>query len=147
MQGNTCRPQRGTSRSTIRSAAFPEITRKATVRINCHTVRETNLGTTRMVPRKSRTNTPAVHNHDRRIAHHSPGLVGSITIIVGRRPTHVKELVEHRPHYQGLVDASKWGVEGVWFSGIASMIPIVWFLEWPQEIQHNFARPPKSQDN
>jgi len=58
--------------------------------------------------------------------------------LVGRRPTHVKELVEHRPQYQGFVDASKWGVGGVWFSGIASMIPIVWFLEWPQEIRDQF---------
>jgi hypothetical protein len=58
--------------------------------------------------------------------------------LVGRRPTHVKELVEHRPQYQGFVDASKWGVGGVWFSGIASMIPIVWFLKWPQEIWDQF---------
>jgi hypothetical protein len=58
--------------------------------------------------------------------------------LVGRRPTHVKELVEHRPQYQGFVDASKWGVGGVWFSRIASMIPIVWLLEWPQETQNQF---------
>jgi hypothetical protein len=58
--------------------------------------------------------------------------------LVGRRPTHVKELVEHQPQYQGFVDASKWGVGGVLFSRIASMIPIVWFLEWPQEIPDQF---------
>jgi hypothetical protein len=58
--------------------------------------------------------------------------------LVERRPTHVKELVEHRPQYQGFVDASKWGVGRVWSSGIASMIPIVWFLEWPQEIRDQF---------
>jgi hypothetical protein len=61
-------------------AAFPKATRTATVRINFHTVRETNLRTTKPVPCKSRKNTPAVHKHDRRIAQHSPGLVGSITI-------------------------------------------------------------------
>jgi hypothetical protein len=58
--------------------------------------------------------------------------------LVGWRPTHVKELVEHRPQYQGFVDASKWRAGRVWFSGIASMIPIVWFLEWPQEIWDQF---------
>jgi len=58
--------------------------------------------------------------------------------LVGRRPTHVRELVEHRPQYQGFVDASKWGVGGVWFSGIAGMIPIVWYLEWPQTIRDQF---------
>lgn len=58
--------------------------------------------------------------------------------LVGRRPTHVKELVEHRPQYQGFVDASKWGVGGVWFGGTSSMIPIVWFIEWPQEIRDQF---------
>jgi hypothetical protein len=33
--------------------------------------------------------------------------------LVGRHPTHVRELVKHPPVYQGFVDASKWGVGGV----------------------------------
>jgi hypothetical protein len=33
--------------------------------------------------------------------------------LVGRRPTHVTELAEHPPAYQGFVDASKWEVGGV----------------------------------
>jgi hypothetical protein len=53
-------------------------------------------------------------------------------------PTHVTELVEHPPAYQGFVDASKWGVGGVWFGGTKQLIPIVWFYEWPQTIMNQF---------
>ena len=58
--------------------------------------------------------------------------------LVGRRPTHVTELIEHPPSYQGFVDASKWGVGGVWFSGTKLVVPIVWFFEWPQDIRDQF---------
>ena len=58
--------------------------------------------------------------------------------LVGRRPTHVAELIEHPPAYQGFVDASKWGVGGVWFGGTKPLIPIVWFFEWPQDIRDQF---------
>ena len=51
------------------------------------------------------------------------------------RPTHVRELITHKPSYQGLVDASKWGVGGVWFSGKNNLPPFVWYLEWPQSIR------------
>jgi hypothetical protein len=56
---------------------------------------------------------------------------------LGQRPTHVKELVLHAASYQGFVDASKWGVGGVWFGGISHLSPIVWFWEWPPEVQNN----------
>jgi hypothetical protein len=49
--------------------------------------------------------------------------------LVGRRPTHVRVLVEHLTAYQGFVDASKWGVIGVWFGETKQLIPIVWFYE------------------
>jgi hypothetical protein len=58
--------------------------------------------------------------------------------LVGRRPTHVTELVKHPPAYQGFVDASKWGVGGVWFGGTKQLIPIVWFYKWPQTIRNQF---------
>jgi hypothetical protein len=58
--------------------------------------------------------------------------------LVGKRPTHVAELIEHPPSYQGFVDVSKWGVGGVWFSGTKQLIPIVWFYEWPQDIRDQF---------
>jgi hypothetical protein len=57
---------------------------------------------------------------------------------VGRRPIHVRELVEHLPAYQGFVDVSKWGVGGVWFGGTKQIIPIVWFYELPQTIRNQF---------
>jgi hypothetical protein len=52
------------------------------------------------------------------------------------QPTHVKELIEHTPSYRELVDASKWGVGGVWFSRFENIEPIVWFEEWPQAIRN-----------
>jgi hypothetical protein len=58
--------------------------------------------------------------------------------LVGRRPTHVTELVEHPPAYQGFVDASKWGAGGVCSGGTKQLIPIVWFYEWPQTIRDQF---------
>jgi hypothetical protein len=47
-------------------------------------------------------------------------------------------MAEHPPSYQGFVDASKWGVRGVWFSGTKQLIPIMWFYEWPQAIRDQF---------
>ena len=52
------------------------------------------------------------------------------------RPTHVNELVERTPAYRGFVDAAKWGVGGVWFSGSCHLKPFVWFLPWPQDVQN-----------
>jgi len=51
------------------------------------------------------------------------------------RPTHVKELVEHTPTFRGFVDASKWGVGGVWFGGTLPLQPTVWFTPWPDTIR------------
>jgi hypothetical protein len=58
--------------------------------------------------------------------------------LVRCRPTHVTELAEHPPAYQGFMDASKWGVGGVWFGGTKQLITIVWFYEWPQTIRNQF---------
>jgi hypothetical protein len=58
--------------------------------------------------------------------------------LAGKRPTHVAELIEHPPSYQGFVDAPRWGAGGVWFSGTKQLIPIVWFYEWPQDIRDQF---------
>ena len=56
--------------------------------------------------------------------------------LMATRPTHVKELVEHKPSYQGLVDASKWGVGGVWFGGTNPLEPFVWYIPWPDDIRN-----------
>ena len=51
-------------------------------------------------------------------------------------PSHVNELVRHKdPAYQGFVDASKWGVGGVWFGGTKELPPFVWFHEWDDDIR------------
>ena len=55
--------------------------------------------------------------------------------LLGKRPTFCQQLVPTRPTYQGFVDASKWGVGGVWFSGTELLQPIVWFQKWPEHIQ------------
>ena len=58
--------------------------------------------------------------------------------MLSERPTHVRELIEHSPGFRGFVDASKWGVGGVWFSGNQNITPIVWFLQWPPVITQQF---------
>ena len=49
--------------------------------------------------------------------------------------THVNKLVEHKPYYQGLIDASKWGVGGVWFRGTQPLKPFIWYTSWPDDIR------------
>ena len=56
--------------------------------------------------------------------------------LIGSRPTFCQELVPTKPVYQGFVDACKWGVGGVWFSGTEPLQPIVWFQKWPEHIQN-----------
>lgn len=52
------------------------------------------------------------------------------------RPSHVRELIKQtKPAFQGLVDASKWGVGGVWFRGTKKLEPFVWFFEWPDAVR------------
>jgi hypothetical protein len=59
----------------------------------------------------------------------------ALLYLMRSRPSHVKELIMHKTAtYQGLVDAAKFGVGGVWFSGTKNLAPFVWFYEWPEEI-------------
>jgi hypothetical protein len=51
------------------------------------------------------------------------------------RPTHVRELVPALPAYIGFCDACKRGAGGVWMSGSKNIQPVVWRLEWPDDIQ------------
>ena len=51
------------------------------------------------------------------------------------RPLHVWELTMNKEAaYRGLVDASKWGVRGVWFSGTKRLQPFVWFQRWSRAV-------------
>ena len=48
------------------------------------------------------------------------------------RLSHVNEQTcMNKAVYQGLMDASKWGVVGVWFKGTKDIEPFVWFYKWP----------------
>ena len=56
--------------------------------------------------------------------------------LMRQRPSHVNELTKRDTNaYRGFVDASKWGVGGVWFAGTKPLAPFVWFVEWPTDIQ------------
>jgi hypothetical protein len=41
------------------------------------------------------------------------------------------------PGYIGHCDASKLGAGGVWLSGTRTLSPIVWRVEWPEDIRNN----------
>jgi len=57
--------------------------------------------------------------------------------LVGKWPTHLKQLVADEPGYIGYCDASKKGAGGVWFCGTgrSDLEPTVWRVAWPKEIQ------------
>ena len=60
----------------------------------------------------------------------------ALLALMESRPSHVKELTRrNKAAYQGFVDASNWGVGGVWFKGTKSIAPFVWFYKWPQSIR------------
>ena len=55
--------------------------------------------------------------------------------IISTRPTSVLELTAGYPWFLAYVDASKYGVGGVWISGTMKITATVWRLQWPPEIQ------------
>jgi hypothetical protein len=57
--------------------------------------------------------------------------------LLAARPTHCHELIVGDPGYLSYVDASKLGAGGVWLPGILFLLPIVWQVEWPQDICDN----------
>lgn len=64
--------------------------------------------------------------------------------VFGKQPTFCRELIPNRPDYIGYCDASGLGAGGVWLSGARGLPPIVWRLEWPQDIRDrlvSFANP------
>jgi hypothetical protein len=54
---------------------------------------------------------------------------------ISSRPTSVLELTAGLPWFIAYVDASKFGVGGVWVNGTKQIQPTVWRMEWPQEIK------------
>jgi hypothetical protein len=72
------------------------------------------------------------HNHAVREALRN---FGTLIKAVGQRPTHCRELIVNKPGYIGYCDASKLGTGGVWLSGHFHLAPVVWRLEWPEDIR------------
>jgi hypothetical protein len=82
-----------------------------------------------------------------RINDYLRGLLSDWTALIhltASRPTHARELVEHPPSFRGFVDASKWGVGGVWFGGSDQVEPLVWFFEWPSTIRDAMVGPTRN---
>jgi hypothetical protein len=53
-----------------------------------------------------------------------------------KTPTSVLQLVTEYPHYLGYSDACGIGAGGVWTSGLAPLSPLLWQLEWPEDIKN-----------
>ena len=53
---------------------------------------------------------------------------------LGKRPTHVNELIPDPPSHVAYHDAAAEGAGGVWFSLTDGMQPMVWRMEFPQDI-------------
>ena len=54
---------------------------------------------------------------------------------LAKRPTHVCELVQQPLDYVGFCDASAFGAGGVWFGAGKTLQPVVWRIEWPDDIR------------
>ena len=53
---------------------------------------------------------------------------------LANRPTHVSELTQKDLHYTGYCDASAFGAGGVWIGAGNKLPPIVWRIQWPQDV-------------
>jgi hypothetical protein len=63
-------------------------------------------------------------------------LLDTCTLIhqLSKRPTHVNELIPDPPSHVAYHDAAAEGAGGVWFSLSEEMQPVVWRMEFPQDI-------------
>ena len=52
-----------------------------------------------------------------------------------KHPTSVLQLIVEFPHYLGYSDSCGIGTGGVWTSGLSHLSPILWQLEWPDDIK------------
>ena len=52
-----------------------------------------------------------------------------------KHPTHVCQLVPDYPKYTGHTDACGLGCGGTWTSGVKPLHPLVWQMEWPEDIK------------
>ena len=54
-----------------------------------------------------------------------------------KNPTSVLQLVTDYPSYIGYSDSCGIGTGGTWSSGVESLPPFLWKLEWPLDIKNN----------
>jgi hypothetical protein len=60
---------------------------------------------------------------------------GILLRILASRPSHCRELIVREPGYLGFCDASSLGAGGVWFAGACPLPPVVWRVQWPDDIR------------
>ena len=60
---------------------------------------------------------------------------GTLIKVLGQCPTHCRELIVDDLGYIGYCDASKLGAGGVWLSGTHWLAPVVWRVQWPDDIR------------
>jgi hypothetical protein len=65
---------------------------------------------------------------------HALNDIAAVIRDLASRPTHVSELVQGELDYVGYCDASAFGAGGVWFGGKSQLAPIVWRVQWPNDI-------------
>ena len=56
---------------------------------------------------------------------------------MAKHPTSIFQLVQQPPSYIAYTDACRLGAGGVWCSGTTELIPFLWKVEWPADIQQN----------
>jgi len=57
--------------------------------------------------------------------------------LLSHRPTHVKEIVPDMPKFAGYHDAAAEGGGGVWFALEQAMNPLVWKIQFPEDIKNS----------
>ena len=63
---------------------------------------------------------------------------GAIIKYMAGHPTHVLQIVKGLPHYVEFSDSCSIGTGRVWSSGAVIIIPVLWSLKWPKDIQDRF---------
>jgi hypothetical protein len=56
---------------------------------------------------------------------------------LAKNPTSVLQLTVEIPNFLGYSDSCKIGTGGIWTSGLTNMPPLLWHLEWPEDIKSN----------
>jgi hypothetical protein len=80
------------------------------------------------------TNKASVQIHPKSPQHMALQDLRTMFKLIGHRPIQCQQLVPGSPAYIGHCDACKFGVGGIWTAGTNTLRPIVWRIQWPQDI-------------